>query len=104
MIALAWWVCSMAVYFVIGWPIAIWDMSSLYARIRECTTPAGGALSDNEVRQEARWLSTLTLIVWPLRLPYLVMAHATDRRDPIRLEREIELRDAKITELERKLL
>jgi hypothetical protein len=105
-IALAWWLGSIFAYFAVGYVVALWDRPYLYDRIRDIDP----SYTPKQVREEVRWISTVTMIFWPLRLPYLVMANAVDKRDPDLRERlvaereqEIAEREQEIAELERKL-
>ena len=106
MIALAWVLGSIAAYFAIGYVAAMWDRPHLYDRIRD-TYPGKNKV---QCRDLARGVSTATLMLWPLRLPYLFMANAVDKRDPdmvarvlARREEEIREREQAIRRLERQM-
>jgi hypothetical protein len=85
-------------YFGIGYWLAVRDMPNLWARTRKQWS-----------YEDTRWSAVqggtvLTFFLWPFRWPLVLLFNTADRRDPERLEKEIRERDARIAELERRLL
>lgn len=83
----------LAAYFYVGWRLMRWDMPALWKR-------AARSYSTNS---QANSGAALTLLFWPLRLPFLIAMDTAANFDPKRIEAELRESEKRIRELEREL-
>lgn len=98
MIGFIWWLGSMVAYFAVGFAVAAWDMPSLHQRIKD--DPEHKSDSWQKRAGEARFVAYMTVLVWPLRGPYLAVARLTDKYNPDLIQRELARREQEVWDRE----
>jgi hypothetical protein len=90
-------VAYLTAYFAIGWTLAKRDLPHLWERAR------GRRHSKGVIASEVNSGTVLTLLFWPLRMPFIFAARAATRFDPEVIEAERREQERRIAELEREL-
>lgn len=96
-----WFLGSVLAYLVIGLLIAAWDLPTLHQRIKD--TPEYVNKSWQARAEQARGMAFVTVLFWPVRGPFLVIARLTDKKNPDVITRELQRREQAIADRELKI-
>lgn len=92
---------ALAAYFGIGVALAKRDLPRLWEATRESWS------LPSSVRESVILMSLVTVLTWPVRVPFLLLwvavGRAVDQGDPERVQKELADAQQRITELEREL-
>jgi vacuolar-type H+-ATPase subunit I/STV1 len=82
------------VYLAIGFAAAAWDAPALHERLKYSCEYADKAAA-------ARGWSVITLFLWPIRVPCLLVIRMTDKKNPTMIARELRRREEEVRDRER---